>query len=257
MKFGGEVDLKPVAYGDPTPDVLGREVYIVDFSYSRTVMEDLNADAASLVCLDHHKTAEEELKGLPYCVFDMDRSGARMAWDYWFPGYKPPWLVLYVEDRDLWRWALPHSQEISASLRTYPWKYLEWYRLAQGGPDKHIEAGKAILKREGQIVDQHVNRAYEVSLAGHKVLAVNATCLHSEIGHALARDRPFGVTFNAEQEGWSFHLRSVDQVNVGHIARIYGGGGHPNAAGFSWLNDHPWDLADGVIQSRGFGCPEQ
>jgi hypothetical protein len=102
--FNRQADIHPCSYGDPPPDVGGREVYVVDFSYPRPVLEEMAQRAAFLRVLDHHKTAEEALRGLPYCQFDMTRSGARLAWDYWHPGLPPPPLVAYVEDRDLWRW---------------------------------------------------------------------------------------------------------------------------------------------------------
>ena len=64
--------------------LLERTVFIVDFSYPRTILEEMEESAESLVVIDHHKTAEEDLRGLDYCHFDMTHSGAYLAWEYLF-----------------------------------------------------------------------------------------------------------------------------------------------------------------------------
>ena len=60
--------------------------------------------------------------GTHFARFDMGRSGAVLAWDYFFGGPSTgrprPWIVEYVQDRDLWAWKLPRSKEVSAYLRS-------------------------------------------------------------------------------------------------------------------------------------------
>jgi oligoribonuclease NrnB/cAMP/cGMP phosphodiesterase (DHH superfamily) len=110
--YKGEVDFHKGIYGDRAPDVSGRDVIIVDFSYKRPVMEWIISKSKSLLVLDHHKSAEEDLKGLDGAtenvkvIFDMDRSGSGLTWDHFFPQRKRPLFLNYVEDRDLWRFKL-------------------------------------------------------------------------------------------------------------------------------------------------------
>ena len=232
-------------YGTEPPDVAGRDVYVVDFSYKRPAMVALAAAAKSLTVLDHHKTAEEDLAGLteecnrlygvvPNVVFKSDRSGGRLAWEYLYGGKESPWLVDYTEDRDLWRWALPHSREVNAALRSYPLDFSAWNELSGRDPLSLAPEGAAILRAEAQVVAAHVRNAREVELAGHRVLCVNATTLFSEVAGELARGRPFGACYFDRGDGvrqWS--LRSRDGgVDVSEVARAMGGGGHRNAAGF-------------------------
>jgi uncharacterized protein len=105
-RFPGS-EFVPVAYGSDPPDVVDRDVVIADFSYARPVMERIADQCASLLVLDHHQTAEAALKNFAHpkarVVFDMNRSGAGITWDHFFPGQPRPWLIDYVEDRDLWR----------------------------------------------------------------------------------------------------------------------------------------------------------
>lgn len=265
-----DAEFVPANYGDVPPDVTGATVVIADFSYPRRVMFDLiHQTRGNLTVLDHHKSAEAELRGidaecyrdtldrLPTVVFDMTKSGARLAWEHawgvcYSPGGRrgladfraydgpvifdnPPWLVRYTEDRDLWRWALPHSPAINAALRTHPLEFAVWDDLAETHPHGHVIEGEAILRAEQAIVDQHVRHARETDIGGHKVLAVNATTLMSEIAGKLAEGRPFGACYFDDGAGlrrWS--LRSTaDGVDVSEVARKFpGGGGHRNAAGF-------------------------
>jgi nanoRNase/pAp phosphatase (c-di-AMP/oligoRNAs hydrolase) len=97
-----------------------------------------------------------------------------------------------------------------------------------------IDAGSAILRREAQIVDDHVRNAAEREMAGHKILCVNATTLFSEVAGELAKDRPFGACYFDRADGkrqWSLRSRNGG-VDVSEIAKAHGGGGHRNAAGF-------------------------
>jgi len=134
-----DAEFLPARYGDKPPYANRRRVVVADFSYPREQMANLLAWASEAVVLDHHKTAEEALVGLEdeVCagldhisaaewrlyhgiVFDMERSGAGITWDYFAqrPGTceecgavnchhsgcvfsKRPALVDYVEDRDL------------------------------------------------------------------------------------------------------------------------------------------------------------
>lgn len=239
-------------YGEPPPDVTGKDVVIADFSYKATELIPMIGSAASFVLLDHHRTAAAELSGIeaqsavagfprPTIVFDQAKSGGRLVWEWLLrndPDRLPivrPWLVDYTEDRDLWRWALPHSHAVNAALRSYPMTFEWWDKLALRDPGELAVEGTAILRAEQQLIDRHVRNAAEVELAGHKVLAVNATVLQSEIGEALAQGRPFSLTWFDRADGFRvFSLRSRGEsgIDVSEVARRFGGGGHRAAAGF-------------------------
>ena len=237
----GDIEAVPVQYGSPAPAVDGRETYVVDFSFPRDKMLAMNHDAYFLVVLDHHKTAQEALSGLDFCRFDMEKSGGRLAWEYFgflggWEGMAAPWLVDYTEDRDLWRHALPESENINAALRSYPLDFALWDEFANtmGQREMFKREGSAIRRAERAIVETHLKNSREVEIDGHRVLTVNATVLFSEIAGELAKGRPFGACYFDRQDGkrqWS--LRSDDNgVDVSAIAKAHGGGGHGHAAGY-------------------------
>jgi oligoribonuclease NrnB/cAMP/cGMP phosphodiesterase (DHH superfamily) len=197
--FGDSATYIPVQYGDPLPEMPdGSAVYIVDFSYDRATLEALSTRVEKLVVLDHHKTAKAELDGLPFATFDMNKSGAVLTWEYFNPGEPPPALLLYIQDRDLWRWKLPDSREISAALTLEPRDFRHWDRLVCDvyDPDEHPAAWEKVV---------NIGRTVLESLAIH-------------------------VASIADNEVWS--LRSRNGFDVSAVAKQLGGGGHPAAAGF-------------------------
>lgn len=242
-----------VQYGQDPPAAANdkdRTLFILDFSYPGDVMFRLAAMRhKEMIVLDHHKTAEAALNGLELELlsnncgdalrthFDMSKSGGRLAWEHFFPSKPSPWLVDYTEDRDLWRWKLFGSKEVSATLASYPRDFALWDSFDKAGLDcrNRMEGeGVGILRYQSQQVESQAANASEIELDGHKVLAVNATMLISEIAGKLAEDRPFGASFFTRADGkqvWS--LRSRDGgIDVSEVAKGYGGGGHRNAAGF-------------------------
>lgn len=279
--FGNSAEYVPARYGDDAPDVRGRDVYVVDFSYAHDVLTRMHDEAESIVVLDHHRTAEANLRGLGFCTFDSSKSGARLTWEhihgmvYGFMSHftpvarltlehihgvvhgfmshftleSPPWLVTYTEDRDLWKWRLPASREVNAALRSYPLEFEAWDAIHRSGPTEYVTMGEAILREQTKLVDSHVKHAVEINLAGHNVLCVNATCHVSEIAGQLAADRPFGAVYFDTPTERVYSLRSTsDGADVSEIAALYGGGGHKHAAGFKTAL--PTQLPDFGLQNE-------
>lgn len=231
--------LIPVAYGDLPPDVTGHDVLIVDFSYPRDVLLDMHTKAKSLRVFDHHKTAAEALAGLDFCVFDMTRSGAGITWDELYPKAPRDWLINYVEDRDLWRWALPNSREINAYLQTVARNVMALYGVSQEGPQTAYDRGRVALRVREDYVDSTAKGAYSAYLDGETepCLAVNAGGWEvSDLLGELAKRSPSGYAFafaERAEGGYYYSLRARKEgVDVSAIAKRFGGGGHFAAAAF-------------------------
>ena len=119
-RFGDAAYYIPVQYGKPFPDMvkLGPEtdVYILDFSYPRDFLEELHSKVHKLVVLDHHKTAQADLAGLDYAKFDMNKSGAVLAWEYFHPGKVVPDMLRLIQDGDLWKFEFAETKALRAAL---------------------------------------------------------------------------------------------------------------------------------------------
>lgn len=244
------VEFYPGVYQKDPPDVTGRGVILVDFSYKRPVLEAMAEKAAWVLVLDHHKTAQEDLAGYPVPVgpseigepahkiaalFDMDRSGAGLAWDFFHPGMPRPDFINYIEDRDLWRKTLPMGDEFTIALRSYPQDFSVWDALVGGGAQRLCDQGIDIQRYYRQQVEAMKKDARLCEFAGHEVMVSNSPYFAaSEIAGELAEGRPFGACFFERADGlFQYSLRSRDGgVDVSEIAKKFGGGGHRNAAGF-------------------------
>lgn len=261
----------PASYGDAPPmdEIAGQYVYIVDFSYKRSVLLEMREVAKSLIVLDHHKTARDELEDLPFAVFDMEKSGARLTYEYIHrfldglpdPIPEPHWLVSYTEDRDLWKWQLRHSHEINAWLRSWPLEFDVWdsflaiRRLSEEFASFVLQ-GKAILRSQEQIVDSKVDQSHLVEVARPYAVAgdewasswrvANATTLISETAGNLAIETGVGCCWFEKPDGSRvYSLRSRGIVDVSVMAAYFGGGGHASAAGFVLPSGvpHPWAIS--------------
>ncbi len=261
-RFGREnVDLHAATHGEPPPDVKGRRVVVVDFSYDRDTTRRLISESSQFTLLDHHKTAVEALgpssdgltlmdecslrpdlvnmqgQQLPVMVLDVSRSGARIAWDFYFPGTQVPTLVAYVEDRDLWKFSLPRAREASSLVFSYRYDLDEWDSLdekLQSDPNA-LSEGEAILRRfEKDVAEVSAASAVDMNVAGYIVPVVNVPyTMGSDACNALAKGRPFSAYYWDGPGGRTFGLRSApDGLDVSVIAGLFGGGGHKHAAGF-------------------------
>jgi len=230
-----EAALLPKTYGEPVPyeEVYGKDVLVVDFSWRhRAENEQLCSFAKSFHIYDHHKTAEAELRGLPFVTFDMGRSGAGLAWDYLFAEERP-WWVSYVEDRDLWNWKLPLSREISSYIMALPHTVEAWAELDTITPEQAADKGRAIKLHVDHYIEKAVAQRQLGSLAGRSVAIVNAQYMNiSEVGEVLCRHAEIGMGWFERGDSFiQFSLRSRGDLDVSAIAKTYGGGGHKNAAG--------------------------
>ena len=246
-KFGDAAEYTPVTYGhEPPPMQEGSEVYILDFSYSREVLQALRKVMARVVVIDHHKTAEEALRGLPDCIFDMTKSGAVLAWEYFHKETISPKLLQHVMDRDLWQWKLDGTKEISCALPLLKNSMTAWDNYKDDPEPLRIK-GEAIneynaLKIEADVPHHVKYTEVCLSIAAdtpvYKVWIINTNNLISETGEAICLNKKHPVDFALmftilKNNEVLCSLRSVGAFDTTVIAKAFGGGGHANASGFS------------------------
>jgi len=233
------VDFHQGVYNQLPPDVTGRDVVLVDFSYKRDVIISLAEQAKSILILDHHKTAEAELTNMPSNVsanFDMSKSGAVMAWEYYFPSQPPPPLLLSIQDRDLWEFKLEGTREVLACLSSHPYDFDVWTRLLYTNVDELRAEGESINRKILKDVTELIEAsAYTSTIAGYDVPVLNAPYfMASEAGNILCKGRPFSASYSDSHAGRTFSLRSDENgIDVSAIATLFGGGGHKHSAGFT------------------------
>ncbi len=241
--YPSELDVVYMHYGDSvkklTSRIVGKNVFMGDFSLPKAEMLALNASAKDFVCVDHHKTARANLKDLNFTYFNMDRSGAMLTWQA-LSDEEPPILIKYIEDRDLWNWRLPDSHAVNALAGIYK-NNIDRQYIYIDNINSMIVDGKLLLLKDQQVIDGIMKRLPSgrfIELAGHKIPIINTTTLISEIGNAVAKKYPFALMYFFTEDKIIFSLRSNDldsnSIDVEVIARLFNGGGHEHAAGFSF-----------------------
>lgn len=259
LKYQEDADYQAVNYGQSLPQIPeGQPVFIVDFSYPREVLERLQ-DTNPLVVLDHHATAQKDLEGLLCATFDMDKSGAVLSWEYFHPSDPVPEFFLYLQDRDLWRFALKMSREVSMALRSYPMDFKVWEdmwrdveklkvegvacrRLTEQQVDnmaKNFRWGYFDMRGEPEIYFSSIDAKTRPHIGDGSLYVVpvaNATVFFSEVGEKLLEqwpNAPFSAYYLDRSDGkrqWGMRSRADFDCSV--VAKSFGGGGHKQASGF-------------------------
>lgn len=247
LAFDGQVDFHAGIYGEQPPDVTGRDVFVVDFSYPRAMLVVMAAEANSLTILDHHKSSREALENLPGAIvrWSSESPACMMTWRYFFHGELPPKILEAIEDYDLWSFKRQFTREIVAYLKSLQLSVEEFtqvmHELFLGNM---IREGTAILRKETNDLDVLLPQlTRHMRIAGHSVPVANLPpTMASAAGHRLSADSPFAATYWDGPEHRTFSLRSrePDGADVSVIAQSYGGGGHKHAAGFRVRRQTAW-----------------
>ncbi|KNC54635.1 vacuolar proton pump subunit F [Thecamonas trahens ATCC 50062] len=205
-------------------------------------MRDVAAVSANFVVLDHHTSAAVAMAGrFERTFFDFDRSGAMLAWQYFHPGVAEadaPLLIQYIQDTDLWRFALPNAADFSAALKAQPRLSLQFLStlLDHDELDRFIARGSAIRSYIDAAVARQLPTAGFRAFHGYETLILNASANMSELGNELARLAPIGLVYytnHAAAGRIKVSLRTVDPaIDVSALAALHGGGGHAKAAAF-------------------------
>jgi oligoribonuclease NrnB/cAMP/cGMP phosphodiesterase (DHH superfamily) len=257
-KFGDGVELVPGQYQQQVPSFAGRKIFLTDFSYKRDTVEKLLEQGNDITLIDHHKTALEDLDGLlPMDHSSLAHSGGMLAWKFCFPGEEPPQLLRHIEDRDLWKFELPGTREIQAALFSYEYDFDVWDCLMR---QCETPEGLERLRVEGEAIERkHWKDLRELLKATQREMIFAAPpgmptvtgvtlpvanipyTLASDAGHAMATNHKAkaAACYFDTADGRQFSLRSLpDGPDVSAIAKLYGGGGHRNAAGFKVPRGH-------------------
>jgi len=200
-------------------------VVFADISLPNHLLRHLGEVAGEVLILDHHLTARDHFASDPSVEnaltanghrvhFDLERSGAMLAWNHFHPGEPAPDLLRYVQDQDL--------------------------------IENLAEEGRPIVRAERIEVERAVSLAHPVAIGKLRIEAVNARHPRAAIGHKLAKrakyGQPWGIVYRLAGSRVDCSIYSLGDCDASAIATQFGGGGHRNASGFSvslrsWLED--------------------
>ena len=235
--LGDRAEYHAAKYGEPPPDVKGKNVVVLDFSYDNKTTKSLMKKAKNFLVIDHHKSAMVELHDVTCTRFDMNHSGAMLAWNFFHPGKEAPRMIKFIEDRDLWKWQIPYSKEFAAAFDMVPFTFEDFdLFLDDSAVDNAQERGAYILAYSKTVISKIAKHASARKMCGKDVLVVNSPHWMSEIGAALSPKCDFAVIwfYDHETRQVKVSLRAHhEDSDVSEVAKRFGGGGHRKAAGFN------------------------
>lgn len=247
LYYGDAVELLGLDHGQvktlgDLPPIQGRTVYILDFSFPPDLLRAIDDQASKMILLDHHQSAAEKLTGFAcrcgVVHFDMKKSGARLAWEFFHPEKAIPDLIRYIEDRDIWTWQYAESVGYLSALDMEPQTLDRWKAIMAFTPQEQaafVERGVAMDAKFYQLAETISEGAQPLNFNGTDGLMVNAPSLfHSLVGDLLSRKSgTFALMWSVGEGGVvKVGLRSQKSFNCIPLAESMGGGGHAQACGF-------------------------
>lgn len=244
INYQAKVEYFAAKHGSPPPDCSNKNVFIVDFSFKRPIMQKILEQAHFVHLIDHHISAQKDLVGLTEqysnleLVFDMSFSGATLCWNTLLKT-SPPQLFEHIQDRDIWTFKLDKTQEINAAIFSYPLEFERWQNWLDNEEvalQQLYQDGTAIIRVMKQHVERYKSRSFMAELAGYRVPVLNSPgFLASDLLGELCKGQAFAASYEDGYDTRRWQLRSDGEkgVDVSQIATSFGGGGHRNASGFS------------------------
>ncbi len=261
-RYNTNATLIGMKYGDDLPELPDNcSLICVDFSFTSSQLEQLKSQNISITIIDHHVSAFDELtKGLllgakKYSTlgeysyyYDIDECGATLTWKTLFPGKPMPAFLKYVKDRDLWLHELPKTEEMHEAIGQLGRNFSTFDYLEMLSESKLIETIAPIGDYQVSAKHKSLNRICNTkriikeSFDNHEVIGIILKPFESRWSSDICTflykkypEYPFVFTKSIDGENAKYSLRSSKPSNfdVRLIAEKYGGGGHPNAAGFS------------------------
>ncbi len=249
-KFGDKADYIELRF-DESIDLDNKEIYFIDIVPKPEILEGVISKNKSVVVIDHHKSNEPTMALLKNFKFEIAKSGAVLAWEYFFPDKPVPLLLSYVQDVDIWTLKLPSSSEVASYVDSIKQDFDTWDKLVANMDDPNardeiIKNGKLLNGYKDGIIERLIEHdAQMVEFEGIRTLVVNSPILGSLIGHALTKKLPpIGIIWSESRKEVHVSIRSDRSVDVSLLAEKYGGGGHKGAAGFRLPlgAEKPWKI---------------
>ena len=231
------------------------ECYILDFSFKRNIILEQKDKFKKFMILDHHVTAQEDLKDLDCCIFDMNVSGAKLTFRYLTDFYldhekrdilkRSEELVRLVEavsDRDLFTFKLLGTSEYYYFMSSFDMTFENWDKICLTPFQEVLEKGTLIQHYERVYIRKTISEKFYITLRDVNDNAYIMPCVNvtKEFGtnacKAILNENPeinYACYFWINKNGkFVFGIRSRDGYDCSIIAKNYGGGGHKQASGW-------------------------
>ncbi len=236
-----------------------KKIIFVDICPSTEYILNLAEIAESIQIIDHHKTNFEKVLQLEkkpanmFFNFDMNQSGCQLTWRY-FNQADEPWFVQYIGDRDMWKFALPNTNEYISGMNEENLINFEGFQKLYNNLENNefieniYNIGKRMVEfRENNIQNVIKFNKIHCTYKDYNIWLFSCTKdLISDVGNRLMNskfkndnlpDFTVGWIYDVVSDEFWISMRSTnDKQDVSQICKEFGGGGHRNASGCTIKN---------------------
>ncbi|AYV81674.1 MAG: putative pAp phosphatase [Harvfovirus sp.] len=257
---------------DVPPDIENKHVIIIDVAYKNSVLSEIFRLAKRVVFIDHHISIKNDVIQLitmyndrHTVVYDDTKSGASLTWDYFYPNKPRPKFISYIEDNDIGAWKLKYTHQfilglsVNYNLDITDSTLKQWNKLFNIKEVKQlIKLGIKYTEYEKYLLNQNAKRytieafpselVFSESLmtqesvfikpGEYRVAVINGSgcptgsLLGKKIVTEVNCDFCIMWTLHLDKKEIILSFRS-NKVDVGQIAKFFGGGGHKFASACS------------------------
>ena len=248
------------------PNIDGKNVISIDVSYKASIVKEIARRANKYLFIDHHKTNIDDIKKLklkkPHkVVYKVTDCGASLVWKYFYGKKKMPQFLKYIKDNDLGIWKLENTLpfisylEVNFPLKPNPFALSKWDSLMS--PiylKKIISRAKIYEEYKTHLIKLNARRhtirnfpSKDFVVKGNQMLSKEGKYKVAVIGGGCPSVSLVGryIMDNVDCDFcmiWAYKLESKEyvvslrskEVDIGEIAKSYGGGGHKLAAAFAF-----------------------
>ncbi len=220
------------------------QLFVVDNPF---FVEDFVKTGRRIVVLDHHigefdnlSQLAEKYTNLTY-IFDNDKSGATLAWQYLYQDKPVPEVLQRIENVDLWRMQDKLKDDLVTTYASMYMDDLDFYQkmIFEMDIEEIYKLAKPALDYRDMLVDYYLRNAQVIKLkiGEHIVKAYNVASIRpvvSQVGNILSEQvgetvvlfKVFGNTVNL-----SFRSAGDYKPSAVELAQKTNGNGHERAAG--------------------------
>lgn len=236
----------PMNYEEDIPYALMPDdnIVMLDYSMKKERVISLCKLVNTVTIIDHHKSAIEDLSSIENIPSNLtlylsnENSGCVLAWDY-YSSHTPPYFLQLIEDRDLWKFEEPQSKAFHAKASIMAREFDVWDDfLYIENVIEVCNAGAGILAFIQSTAESIAMNAEYTLVLDEPFIILNCNYQFvDDVGNILAKRHPnaYICMYFVLKNTVKYSLRSVGEIDCTKVAKLFGGGGHKNAAGFSLL----------------------
>jgi len=222
-----------------------QEIFMADFSLPIKDMVWLN-DFHSLTWIDHHIIAIQDAEKYNLNAKGLQQVGVgacELTWNYLYPNIDVPQTIVYLSNYDVWKLDDPRTLKFQygcKNLDTSLDNTTFWSSIIENDITFVVDLllrGKYILEFVTEDNKKYLKEyGTEIEFEGYKSLVCNKGMASSQLFDSQWDESKYDIMIAVvmlPNKKWRVSLYTTKkEINVGEIAKKFGGGGHTSAAGF-------------------------